>query len=317
MAPPLNPGQARTIDPILTQVARGYRNAAHAWMYLFPVVTVMQRGGKIIKFGAEQFASINSERAPGATRQQVHFGHSDENYALVQRALDGKVPKEILEEAMAVPGIDYSRTAVVKTMDVVSLQIEITAAGLATRAGTYKVANKSTLAAAAQWSHDDSEPAKAGRDGQGGHRHRHRHGAQRHGGGSSGAPRPGQQPGRGGPHQAHRGPDGQRRAGHQRGQAGAVLRRAPYVVARARTGKPGNFQPVWGKVAVLAFADVSSMASMGSPSYGYTYRLQGYPLTEPGWYDKSCDSWLYPVTTEDTPVVAGAEAGYLFSEAVA
>ena len=161
MAPPLNPTQARTIDPVLTQVARGYTNAAHAWIYLFPVVPVAQRGGRIIEFGAEQFASINSERAPGATRQQVHFGHSSREYSLGQHALDGKVPREILEEAMAVPGINYSSVAVRKTMDIVSLQIEIAAARLATRASTYAAANKQALAGAAQWSHDDSEPAKA------------------------------------------------------------------------------------------------------------------------------------------------------------
>ena len=159
--PPLSTTQARTVDMILTQVARGYMNAAHAWMYLFPAVPVMQRGGKIIEFGAEQFASINSERAPGATRQQVHFGHSSRDFALIQRALDGKVPREILEEAMAVPGIDYGRVAVVKTMEVVSLQIEIAAAGLATKASTYVAAHKQALAGAAQWSHADSEPAKA------------------------------------------------------------------------------------------------------------------------------------------------------------
>ena len=312
----MSPGQARTIDPILTQVARGYRNAAHAWMHLFPVVTVAQRGGKIIKFGAEQFASINSERAPGAAREQVHFGHSDEDYALVQRALDGKVPREVLEESMAVPGIDYSRTSVVKTMDVVSLQIETAAARLATRVGTYKAANKSALAGDAQWSHADSEPAKAVETAK-----------EVIATGIAMEPNvmvvgPA----------VHRvlvnNPDVVDRIKHTEGLTGSaepVVNEAKlaqyfdvprYVVARARTGRPGNFQPVWGKVAILAYADVSSMASMGSPSYGYCYRLQGYPMTEPGWYDKSCDSWLYPVTTEDTPVVAGAEAGYLFSEVV-
>ena len=316
MAPPLNPGQARTIDPILTQVARGYRNAAHVWMYLFPVVSVAQRGGKIIKFNAEQFASINAERAPGATRQQVHFGHSDEDYALVQRALDGKVPREILEEAMAVPGIGYDRVAVVKTMDVVSLQIEIAAAKLATRVGTYKAANKSTLAGDSQWSHDDSEPAKAVETAK-----------------EVIATGIGMDPNvmMVGPavHRAlSNNPDVVDRIKHTEGLTGSsepVINEAKlaqyfdvpkYVVGRARTGRPGNFQPVWGKAAVLAYADVSNLASMGSPSFGYTYRLEGYPISEPGWFDKSCDSWLYPVTTEDTPVVAGADAGYLFSEAV-
>ena len=316
MAPPLNPTQARTIDPVLTQVARGYTNAAHAWIYLFPVVPVAQRGGRIIEFGAEQFASINSERAPGATRQQVHFGHSSREYSLGQHALDGKVPREILEEAMAVPGINYSSVAVRKTMDIVSLQIEIVAARLATRASTYAAANKQALAGAAQWSHDDSEPAKAVEAAK-----------------EVIATGIGREPNTMVVGSAvHRGlvnnPDVIDRIKHTEGLTGSanpVVNEAKlaqyfdipkYAVARARTGKPGNFVPIWGKVAVLAFSDVSSLASMGSPSFGYTYRLEGYPIAEPGWFDKTCDSWLYPVTTEDTPVVAGAVGGYLFSDVV-
>lgn len=316
MAPPLNPGQARTVDPVLTQVARGYRNAAHGWMYLFPAVPVGQRAGKIIKFGAEQFAALNSERAPGATRHRVHFGHSDEDFALVQRAEDGVVPIETLQEAAAVPGINYSRVAVVKTMDVVSLQIEIGAAKLATRPGTYRADNKSALAGAGQWSHEDSRPAAAVETAK-----------------ETIATGVGVDPNVmlvGPP--VHRAlvnhPDVIDRVKHTEGLKGSaepVVNEAKlaqyfdvptYRVARARTGKPGSFKPIWGKVAILAYVDVSNLASMGSPSYGYTYRLEGYPVAEPGWYDKTCDSWIYPVTTEDTPVVAGADAGYLFSDVV-
>lgn len=124
-------------------------------------MSVAQRGGKVVEFGAEDFLELGIDRAPGADRAQIHFGHSSQSYAITQRALDGKVPREVLEEASAVPGIDYSRAAIQKTMEAVSLQVEIAAASLATKAANYEADHKSDLVAAAQWSHADSTPAKA------------------------------------------------------------------------------------------------------------------------------------------------------------
>ena len=47
----MNAGQARVIDPILTTAACRYRHAMCCFMYLFLIVTVPQRGGKVIEFG--------------------------------------------------------------------------------------------------------------------------------------------------------------------------------------------------------------------------------------------------------------------------
>ena len=316
MDAPLNPGQARVVDPVLTNVARGYRNAMHCWPYLFPPVSVAQRGGQVIEFGAEEFAKVNIRRSPGANRQQIQFGHSGAPYVLQQRALDGKVPREIMEESMAVPGINYSTVAVRKTMSIVSLQIEIHAAETATTPGTYDAGNHIAVAAGSRWDKDDVSPAKQveaakeriavgiGMDpnvlivGVSVHR------------------------------ALLNNSDVIDRIKHTQGLTGAS---APvvtdemlaqyfnvdmYKVGRARTGRPGEFTPLWGKVAVLAYSEVSSLADMGSPSYGYTYQLEGYPIAEPGYFNREVDSWLYPVTTEATPVVAGKAGGYLFTTVV-
>ena len=317
MARPMNTQAARIVDPVLTNVARGYRSEPHAWPFLFPVVTVGQRGGKVVEFGTEEFVELAIARAPGANREQLNFGHSSQSYTLDQRALDGKVPREILQEASAVPGIDYGRAAVAKTMEVVSLQIEIKAAQLATAAESYDADHTAALAGAEQWSDAASTPAQRveaaketiasgiGRDpnilvlGPAVYRALVNH------------------------------PDVIDRIKHTEGLSGSAspmvttAKLAGYfdvaqvAVARARTGQPGDFSPIWGKNAVLAYANVTALASLGSPSYGYTYRLEGYPIVEPAWFDKTCDSWLYPVTTEDTPVIAGQAAGYLFTNVVA
>ena len=50
------PGQARVVDPILSAVARGYRSPkASIANILFPLVTVGQRAGRVIAFGADDF----------------------------------------------------------------------------------------------------------------------------------------------------------------------------------------------------------------------------------------------------------------------
>ena len=76
-------------------------------------------------------------------------------------------------------------------------------------------------------------------------------------------------------------------------------------------------QDVWGKFCVVAYTAKANVRSMGLPSFGYTYRLQGYPITELVYMDRNTKSWVYPVTDEVSPVIAGADAGYLFTTAVA
>ena len=319
--PPQTLGQARVVDPVLSTVARSYRNGMFASMYLFPIAPVIQRGGKIITFGAEDFLQLNLERAPGANRERLNVGYSGDDYVLVQRALDGKVTIEQMQEANVVPGINLQRRAVRQTMNVVFLQIEVKAAALATTAASYSATHRATLAGANQWDHADSKPA-----------------ARVEAAKEVIATSIGMDPNMltVGPavHRALRNnPDVVDRIKHthapgDRGNAPIVDNAAlasyfgveHYMVARARTGKPGAFNPLWGKNAVLTYSGVSTLdaaeGDAGEPSFGYTYRLMDYPMVEPGWYDKLCDSWIFPVTTEDTPVIAGKDAGYLFSAAV-
>jgi len=83
------------------------------------------------------------------------------------------------------------------------------------------------------------------------------------------------------------------------------------VVADAR----GNTTDVWGGDVILAYAEISPLADMGSPSFGYTYRLRGYPIVERPYQDRRAKSWVYPITDERAPVIAGADAGFLIRNA--
>ncbi|HHA2602409.1 TPA: hypothetical protein ACOEOE_004596, partial [Stenotrophomonas maltophilia] len=60
-------------------------------------------------------------------------------------------------------------------------------------------------------------------------------------------------------------------------------------------------------------ADVN--ANVEEPSYGYGYRIEGMPLVEVPYWDNSAKSWIYGVSNDATPVLAGMAAGYLISGA--
>jgi len=311
--PQMTPSQARVIDPILTQVAQGYTNAEFVGLTLFPAVPVGQRGGKILTFGREDFALYATGRAPGAHTKRVNFGYSSGSFALEQHALEGVVPFEDLEEANSEPGIDLASIAVAKTQAIIGLRLEYAQAALATTAGNYAASNKTTLSGTAQWSDysGTSDPANDIETGK----------------------------------EAIRAKIGKRpntlvvgplvwarlrnhpkltdrikytgRDGLTTEMVAALFGVERVLVGDAIYDNAGTFADVWGKFAVLAYTATASVASRGTPTFGYTYRLGGYPLVEQAYEDRNAKSWVYPVTDEVAPVIAGASAGYLISAAVA
>lgn len=104
--PQMSGSAVRVVDPVLTEVARGYRNAAYVGSALFPRVPVGVRGGKIIEFGKESFRQYNTARAPGSKVVVAQFGYTGQSYALTDHAISGLVPIEHLEDASQTPGID-------------------------------------------------------------------------------------------------------------------------------------------------------------------------------------------------------------------
>lgn len=312
--PQMNLSQARVVDPVLTNVAQGYRNAAMVGGALFPTVPVPARGGKIVTFGKEDFRLYASGRVPGSNTKRVSFGHTSGSYALENHSLEGVVPYELMDEADRVPGIDLGRGAVRKVQDIISLRLEKAQADLATTAGNYGSPNKITLSGTGQWSDytgvsfptRDVETAK----------------------------------------NAVRAQIGRRANTVVMGAAvWAKLKEHPTVIDRIKyTGRDsatpelvarlfdvervlvgdalyenaaGAMADVWGKFVVVAYTEIGGLADMGLPTYGYTYRLGGYPIVEEPYQDRNAKSWVYPVTDEVMPVIAGAAAGYLISAAVA
>lgn len=305
--------QARIQDPILTAVARGYRSPKAAVAnVLFPIVTVAARAGRILAFGPDDFKLVSTVRAPGANTKRVQFGFGSEKFSLVDHRLEGGVPRELQKEAETVPGIDLGANAVKRVQNVMALERENLAAGIALNAANYDSTNKETLTSTAKWSAPESDPFVDIMDAK----------------------------------EVIRG---------QTGEDANVLALGPVVLTALRThpkvldrlstasDRPPatveqlqrlfeierivkgeavyhdgtSFKDVWGKDAVLAFTTPASQQEMGSPSYGYTYQLEGMPDVEEAYYDNNAATWYFPVTDAYQPVLAGKSAGFLFKGAAA
>lgn len=308
----MTPSQARVIDPILTTVAQGYKNAELVGNNLFPAVPVQQRGGRIIQFSREDFRLYATGRVPGTNTKRVQYGYGSTPFALEQHALEGLVPFEIMAEANVVPGIPMATVAMRKTQNIIALRNEKAQADIALNAASYAASNKITLVGTNQWSDPASNPSGAIETAK----------------------------------EAVRAKIGRYPNTVEIGAAVmSKLRQHPQIIDRIKfTGRDtvtpellaalwevervvvgkavyedntGALADVWGKFVVVAFTELGSVADMGVPSYGYTYQLGGYPIVESPYQDRNAKSWIYPVTDELSPVMAAADAGYLISAAVA
>lgn len=303
--------QSRVIDPVLTQVARGYQNAAFAGMTLFPAVPVGARGGRVIAFGKEHFKLYNTARAPGGQIARINSSHSSVQFALEQHAIEEAVPYELLEDAQQVPGIDLGSSAVNRGQSIIGLRLEKAQADIARNAAAYAASNKLVLSGTSQWSDPASDPIAA------------IEAAKEVIRGQIGA-RPNTLMVSGAVFAALKthAKITDRIKYTTREVATAELLAQLFGLERVVVGDAvyddnGTMADVWGKDAILAFTAIGGIADAGRPSYGYTYRLDGAPVVEEPYQDRSIRSWVYPVIDEVAAVIAGADAGFLFQNAVA
>ncbi|OZY84823.1 hypothetical protein CBP51_16815 [Cellvibrio mixtus] len=303
----MNNKQVRVIDPILSTVARGYQDPRFVGHLLFPTVFVTASGGQIIEFNKDSWTEYNLERAPGGDVVEVDFGYAGKPYTLRQDSVRGKVPREYLRDAAAVPGIDLGTGAVNNAMSIIRRSQEIAQAKLARDASRYAASNKMDLTASS-WNNPDLNPVTGIKLGC-----------------EQVADETGFEPTKFvlsgaawralslNPHTLGL---------FTRGEVedliitpamlAAKLDIEEIAVGRTKSkNSSGVMAPVWGTDAVLAFTQVGAMNN-ALPSYGYTYTMLGNPAVEQSWYNNGNNSWMYPVNNEYSPVIAGADAGYLF-----
>jgi hypothetical protein len=304
----MNTRQARVIDPIVTAVARGYRPVGALLATLFfPLVNVDARGGKIIVFGADDFKLVNSARAPGANTKRIEFGYGADDYALVDHSLEAKVPTEIQQEGLAVPGINNITIAVRRVQNLMALEREHQAATLARNAASYGANVFNADAVNERWTDPDSDPIAQVLDAK--ETIRKKIGVRPN---SLGLAPTALTALRNHPKILDR-----LSTSTDRSPATLEQLRKLFEVENIQEGEAVHhngveFVDVWGNDAVLAYTTPATMQDQGSPNYGYTYQLEGHPFVEPGYGDRNTKSFIYPVTDARKPVLVGATAGFLF-----
>ena len=310
--PQMTPAQARVVNPILSEHARGYRQADLVGRALFPLAPVGAYGGQVIEFGKEGFKLYSSKRAPGTNTKRIKFGYAGKPYTIVPSALEAPVPRELMRDAAQVPGIDLASRAVNTVLRSLSLEHEYNCAQIARNAANYDADHKVALVGGDRWTDSTSTPVadvEAGKE------------AIR----SSVGVRPNTM--------------------LISASALSALKKHPDLLARAAltgvkvvtlellkavfeiknivigeavvAGADDSFGDVWGDDVILAYvapgSDVNGNAE--EPSYGYTYLIEGHPMVEEPYYDNSAKSWIYGVSHDNSPVLSGMTAGYLIGGA--
>lgn len=306
----MTPAQARVVDPILSEHARGYRQAGMIGAALFPTAYVGAYAGQVIEFGKEAFRLYNTRRAPGATTATITQGYQGKPYSIIPSALDALVPRELMRDAAQVPGIDLGARAIDTVMRAMLLEHEYNCAQISRNAANYDAEHKLALTGTDRWTSESSNPFAVVRDAREAIRS------------SIGVY----------PNvmeisattfsalQLHPGViDRIKHTGRDvpSTELLANLFNVKKVVvgeAVVATGANDDFGDVWGNDTVLAYVSEGG-GNAAEPSYGYTYTIEGHPLVEQPRWDDSRKSWKYGVSYDNSPVLSGMSAGFLIQGA--
>jgi hypothetical protein len=147
--------ELRVVDPVLTQLAWGYKNAAMVADALFPRVYVDKEGGKIPVFGKEAFREYATLRALRANSNLMPVD-ARTTIDCVLDEHDLGYPIDRREGADST--FDEQKIGQGVVLNAMALQREIRAAALAFAAGNYDATNKITLSGTTQFSHASSTP---------------------------------------------------------------------------------------------------------------------------------------------------------------
>lgn len=304
--------ELRVVDPILTDIARGYSNEMYIADKLFPIVNSPKESGKIILFGKEHFLIYDTERALRAGSNFMKpSARTTSSFVLDEHDLAYPVDRRELKEDL----LNLEESGTLLVTEGLALKKEVVAATLATTTTTYASGNSATLSGAGQFSHASSTPlvtienaietvrAKIGRR----------------------------------PNTIVMGPTTYKALRFnasildlikysERGVVtkellGALVNIKPeniHIGEAVKSDTAGTFSDVWGDCFILAYIPETpqEQRSLYVPSFAYTVAMAGYPQidtfdTEGGKVHniRNTDFWKH--------FVVGSDAGYLMLDCVA
>lgn len=145
----------RVVDPVLTNIARGYKNAAFIGEHIFPVVHTDKEGVTVPTFGKSAFVEYDTERAVGAD-SNVLVREKTGKLDLVLNEHDLAAPVDYREQAESM--FNEEAKAIRRVTNGVNLKRELYAARLAQDKTVYKTTNVKALKADERWAGGKGDP---------------------------------------------------------------------------------------------------------------------------------------------------------------
>lgn len=297
----------RVVNPVLTNMARGYTNEEYIGTQLLPLAPMEKEGGKIPVFGKEAFRVRETERAIRARSNRINPEDRDTVDVVLQEH-DLEYPIDYREAGESLFNEQQHGTMV--TMEGIRLRLEKQVADLLQDTNTYPADNREALTGSDQFTHEDSDPVAIIEEAKEVVRSK----IVRY------------------PNTLWMGAQVyavlkehpkllEKIKYSQRGVLTIDLMREIFGVERILVGRAvyadnkDNFHDVWGNYLGLVFVNPGGPrgANYRDPSFGYTLHRSGYPQTDT--YDE-VGGKVHIVRTTDffQPAVLGAEAGYLVSD---
>ena len=145
------------IDPVLTNLALGYKQSEFVGERIMPVVFTDREGVQVPKFGKGSFVEYATERAVGAASNVITLD-SPSFLPIVLEEHDLAVGVDYREQAESM--FDEQAKATRRATIGVQLRQEVETATLLQNRATYESGHHKDLSAATQWSNANANPIK-------------------------------------------------------------------------------------------------------------------------------------------------------------
>lgn len=145
----------RVVDPVLTSIARGYKNAAFIGERIFPIVETDKEGVTVPTFGKTAFVEFETQRAVGAD-SNVLVREKTGSLDLVLNEHDLAAPVDYREKAESM--FNEESKAIRRVTNGVNLKRELYAARLAQDPKVYVQGSVKALATAERWVGGKGDP---------------------------------------------------------------------------------------------------------------------------------------------------------------
>jgi hypothetical protein len=140
------------IDPVLTTIVRGWKNATLVGTALCPIVPSPKRSGKVVAFGKEAFATYKTKRSVRGYSNRIEWGYSADPYNIDQHSLEHLADLTEIQETEGTIGIGYEAATMSALMGAHALNLEKEIADVVANPANYDANHKTILTGNDKWS---------------------------------------------------------------------------------------------------------------------------------------------------------------------